>query len=78
MIITNYKKFFESQKQSDMWNIIPDSVKELHQLFQSHGKKLFVVGGAVRDFLTGDKPKDFDLCTNALPDEVQNKHSSCF
>jgi tRNA nucleotidyltransferase/poly(A) polymerase len=70
MIITNYKKFFESQKQSDMWNIIPDSVKELHQLFQSHGKKLFVVGGAVRDFLTGDKPKDFDLCTDALPDEV--------
>ena len=66
----DYKKFFESQKQSDMWNIIPDSVKELHQLFQSHGKKLFVVGGAVRDFLTGDKPKDFDLCTNALPDEV--------
>ena len=70
MIITNYKKLFESQKQSDMWNIIPDSVKELHQLFQSHGKKLFVVGGAVRDFLTGDKPKDFDLCTDALPDEV--------
>ena len=74
----DYKKFFESQKQSDMWNIIPDSVKELHKLFQSNNKKLFVVGGAVRDFLTGDKPKDFDLCTNALPDEVQNKHSSCF
>ena len=53
-----------------MWNIIPDSVKELHKLFQSNNKKLFVVGGAVRDFLTGDKPKDFDLCTDALPDEV--------
>lgn len=53
-----------------MWNIIPDSVKELHTLFKSQGKKLYVVGGAVRDFLNNDKPKDFDLCTDALPDEV--------
>lgn len=68
-MIKKYKVFLESLK-SDMWNIIPDSVKELHQLFQSNGKKLYVVGGAVRDFLTGDKPKDFDLATDALPDEV--------
>jgi tRNA nucleotidyltransferase/poly(A) polymerase len=53
-----------------MWDIIPQSVKELHELFQSTGKKLYLVGGSVRDFLTGDKPKDFDLATDALPDEV--------
>ena len=53
-----------------MWSIIPDSVKELQLLFKSKGKKLYVVGGAVRDFLTGDTPKDFDLATDALPDEV--------
>jgi tRNA nucleotidyltransferase/poly(A) polymerase len=53
-----------------MWNIIPQSVKELHELFKSNGKKLYVVGGAVRDFLNSDKPKDFDLATDALPDEV--------
>ena len=53
-----------------MWDIIPQSVKELHTLFQSAGKKLYLVGGSVRDFLTGDKPKDFDLATDALPDEV--------
>jgi tRNA nucleotidyltransferase/poly(A) polymerase len=53
-----------------MWDIIPESVKELQLLFKSKGKKLFVVGGAVRDFLTGDTPKDFDLATDALPDEV--------
>ena len=53
-----------------MWSIIPQSVKELHELFKSKGKKLYVVGGAVRDFLNSDKPKDFDLCTDALPDEV--------
>jgi tRNA nucleotidyltransferase/poly(A) polymerase len=53
-----------------MWETIPQSVKDLQLLFKSKGKKLYVVGGAVRDFLTGDKPKDFDLATDALPDEV--------
>jgi len=53
-----------------MWDIIPESVKTLHELFRSRGKKLYLVGGSVRDFLTGDKPKDFDLATDALPDEV--------
>ena len=69
MKIKKYQQFLESQS-SDMWNIIPQSVKELQLLFKSKGKKLYVVGGAVRDFLTGDKPKDFDLATDALPDEV--------
>jgi len=68
-MIKNYTLFCESLK-SDMWSIIPQSVKELQQLFKSNGKKLYVVGGAVRDFLNKEKPKDFDLCTDALPDEV--------
>lgn len=62
--------FIESQSEKNMEKIIPQSVKDLHKLFQQKGKKLFVVGGAVRDFLTHDIPKDFDLCTDALPDEV--------
>lgn len=71
MVIKKYIKFLESTKQEqDMWNIIPESVKDLHKLFQSSGKKLYLVGGSVRDFLTNDKPKDFDLATDALPDEV--------
>ena len=68
MKLKRYSQFLESK--SDMWDIIPQSVKELHELFQSTGKKLYLVGGSVRDFLTGDKPKDFDLATDALPDEV--------
>ena len=69
MKIKRYKQFLES-KSDNMWDIIPQSVKDLQLLFKSKGKKLYVVGGAVRDFLTGDKPKDFDLATDALPDEV--------
>ena len=67
-IIKKYKMFLESTKS--MLDIIPQSVKDLHKLFAANGKKLYLVGGSVRDFLTGDKPKDFDLTTDALPDEV--------
>lgn len=67
-IITKYQKFLETTKT--MLDIIPQSVKDLHKLFAANGKKLYLVGGSVRDFLTGDKPKDFDLATDALPDEV--------
>lgn len=33
--------------------------------------KAYVVGGAVRDLLVGAQPKDFDVATNATPDEVR-------
>lgn len=53
-----------------MWIIIPNSVKELHQLFKQKNKQLLIVGGAIRDFLNNQKPKDFDLTTDAFPDEI--------
>ncbi len=68
MRLKRYQQFLESK--SDMWDIIPQSIKDLNTIFTKAGKKLYLVGGSVRDFLTGDKPKDFDLATDALPDEV--------
>lgn len=38
---------------------------------QEAGYEAFIVGGAVRDLLLGIKPKDFDVATNATPDQVQ-------
>ncbi len=35
------------------------------------GFEAFIVGGAVRDLLLGMRPKDFDVATDATPDEVQ-------
>lgn len=69
-MIKRYKKFLESSNTNDMWNTIPNSIKEIHELFKSNSKKLYLVGGSVRDFLKGDDPKDFDLCTDATPDEI--------
>jgi tRNA nucleotidyltransferase/poly(A) polymerase len=53
-----------------MWDIIPSSIKELHNLFKSNGKSLYLVGGSVRDFLNKETPKDYDLATDATPDEI--------
>jgi tRNA nucleotidyltransferase/poly(A) polymerase len=67
--IKKYNLFIEGIK-GDMWSVIPDSVKDLNDIFKKAGKKLYLVGGSVRDFLLGEDPKDFDLATDALPDEV--------
>lgn len=41
------------------------------ETLQDRGFKAFIVGGAVRDLLLGMQPKDFDVATNAKPEEVR-------
>jgi tRNA nucleotidyltransferase/poly(A) polymerase len=47
-----------------------DDLRQLRKLFQHYGFDLRIVGGAVRDIMCGQTPKDIDLCTNAYPDEA--------
>ena len=49
---------------------VPSDIRKIHKLFKKNRKQLFIVGGAVRDAILGKKPKDFDLATDAKPDEV--------
>jgi poly(A) polymerase len=42
------------------------------ETLQQHGYKAYVVGGAVRDLLAGIKPKDYDVATNATPEQVRH------
>ena len=49
---------------------LPEDILHLYRAFIKNGKKLYVVGGAVRDALLGKDPKDYDLATDATPDEV--------
>ncbi len=50
---------------------IPAEVSMLLERLKSNGFEAFVVGGCVRDSLLGLSPADWDICTSALPEEVQ-------
>ncbi|MBI4741016.1 MAG: polynucleotide adenylyltransferase PcnB [Betaproteobacteria bacterium] len=42
------------------------------ETLQEHGYQAYVVGGAVRDLLAGFTPKDYDVATNATPEQVRH------
>ena len=50
---------------------LPTDLETLSDIFKSSGKDFYLVGGSVRDALLGKTPKDFDVTTNATPDEVE-------
>jgi poly(A) polymerase len=51
--------------------IIPPDVRETVSKLTQAGYEAYLVGGAVRDFLRGEPVKDYDVATNALPDQVE-------
>lgn len=50
--------------------IIPQHALTVVERLERYGYEAYVVGGCVRDSLMGRCPKDWDVCTNALPEEV--------
>ena len=57
--------------------VSPNAVR-VTQTLQDAGYKAFIVGGAVRDLLLGIKPKDFDVATNATPEQVKQLFRRAF
>jgi len=51
---------------------LPTNLLRLNTLFKKSGYDLYVVGGAVRDFLLGEPIKDYDLATNSSPNEIKD------
>lgn len=51
-------------------DIDPESAAAVQRL-QNANHETYIVGGAVRDLLLGFAPKDFDICTEAKPEEVR-------
>lgn len=50
--------------------LIPTHALTVVERLERYGYEAYVVGGCVRDSLLGRNPKDWDVCTNALPEEV--------
>lgn len=51
--------------------ILPLSIQHALTALQEAGYEAFVVGGCVRDALLQREPKDWDITTNALPEQIQ-------
>lgn len=52
-------------------HLLSKNAVKVTKTLQDAGYEAYIVGGAVRDLLLGIAPKDFDVATNATPDQVQ-------
>ncbi len=50
---------------------IPDAVRAVPDALERAGFEAYLVGGCVRDLLRGKAPKDWDVTTNATPEDIQ-------
>ena len=57
-------------------NVSPNALRVLYRLRES-GFGAYLVGGAVRDLLVGRQPKDFDVATDATPEQVRQLFRNC-
>ena len=62
-----------SMRNSDL---TPNTLKVLQTLIKS-GYKAYAVGGCIRDKLMGKEPKDFDVVTNATPEQIKACFRNC-
>ena len=58
-------------------DIDPDALKVLYRLAR-HNHIAYLVGGGVRDLLLGRIPKDFDVSTDASPNQIRKMFRNCF
>ena len=56
--------------QFDKQLLDPDALKIVKKL-NKKGYKAYLVGGCIRDLLLGYEPKDFDIATNATPEQIK-------
>jgi poly(A) polymerase/tRNA nucleotidyltransferase (CCA-adding enzyme) len=57
---------------------IPEEVKGISRGLKAAGFEAWLVGGSVRDLILGKEPKDWDLTTNATPEEIQKLFPDSF
>lgn len=56
---------------SEFITVIPKEVKVIAEIFYKRGFELYLVGGCVRDLLMNTIPHDWDMCTNATPEQMK-------
>jgi poly(A) polymerase len=59
-------------------SLLDDRAVDVVRTLKNEGFEAYIVGGAVRDLLLGLRPKDFDVATNATPEEVKRLFRRAF
>ncbi|MBH1987845.1 MAG: polynucleotide adenylyltransferase PcnB, partial [Burkholderiales bacterium] len=59
-------------------NLVDERARKVVETLQDAGYEAYIVGGAVRDLLLGLRPKDFDVATNATPEQVKGLFRRAF
>lgn len=58
--------------------LVDERARKVVETLQDAGYEAYIVGGAVRDLLLGLRPKDFDVATNATPEQVKGLFRRAF
>jgi len=58
--------------------LVDYSVLDIMNRLRRHGFQAYLVGGCVRDILLGKNPKDFDVATNARPQQIKRLFRRCY
>ncbi len=66
------------KKENKILSKIPKEVKEVWFKLIENGFEAYLVGGCVRDLILKRKPKDWDITTNAKPEEIQKIFPNSF
>ena len=69
--VRNKPKSYRGSEHGVHIENVSDAAMRTCQGLQQAGFKAYVVGGGVRDLMLGLKPKDFDVATDATPDQVR-------
>src|SRR6185503_11451100 len=59
-------------------SLVPQEVLNAIKTLEKAGFEAWIVGGCVRDLILGRKPSDWDLTTNATPEEIQEAFPKTF
>ena len=60
-----------SKLKHDIKSFVPDSIVAIIRLIENKGFDVYIVGGAIRDILLGRYPTEYDLASNALPEQIE-------
>ena len=75
-VSTKVRIYSRSEHNISRSQISENALKVLYKL-QKEGFNAYLVGGCVRDLLLGREPKDFDVVTNADPEQIRKVFRNC-